>query len=282
MSYNSLIYDSPDDGIARITLNRPDSLNALNTELLLEIYDAAKIAAEDAKVVVLIYRGAGRSFCAGRDFKHSAELQKSDPEGWFAWRKRYRGFGPQTWLHPKATIAQVQGHALGGGHNLAVGCDLTIVADNAHFGYPEARYGQLAGRNHMWNWLVGPKKTKEYLFTGRNMKAEEALRIGLVNQLVPLAELDNAVLSMARDIVQIERKNPGYIRLNKMDINNRHQELMMYTTLNPDVAEHKALETEFITRMKKSQEKFYTDVADKGIHAAMDDMHSGFSTRGGQ
>src|SRR5690349_9566899 len=118
MAYNSLIYEILEDGIACITLNRPESLNALNTELLLEIYDAAKVAGEDPKVVVLMYQGAGRSFCAGRDFKHSAELQKTE-EGWYAWRRRYRGFGPQTWLHPKATIAAVQGHALGGGHNLA-------------------------------------------------------------------------------------------------------------------------------------------------------------------
>ena len=279
MSYKYLIYDKPEDGIARITLNRPEVLNALNTELLLEIYAAADEAAQDDSVVVVVYRGTGRSFCVGRDFKHSAELQKSE-EGWFAWRKRYKGFGPQTWMHPKATIAQVQGHALGGGHNLAVACDLTIVADNSMFGYPEARYGQLAGRNHMWNWLVGPKKTKEFLFTGRNMDAQEALRIGLVNHVVPLADLDSTVLTFARDIVNIERKNPGYIRLNKMDINYRHQELMLYTTINPDVAAQKALETEYITKMKKSQESFYTKVAEKGIHAAMDDMHEGFNTRG--
>ena len=281
MSYEFLIYDKPEDGIARITLNRPEVLNALSTYSLQELYDAAAEAAADDSVVVLIYRGTGRSFCVGRDFKHSAELQKTE-EGWFAWRKRYKGFGPQTWLHPKATIAAVQGHALGGGHNLAVGCDLTIIADNAKFGYPEARYGQLAGRNHMWNWLVGPKKTKEYLFTGRNMDAEEALRIGLVNHVVPLAELDEFSMTMARDIVNIERKNPGYIRLNKMDINYLHQELMMYTTLNPDVAAQKALETEFITRMKKSQEAFYDNVSEKGIHAAMDKMHSGFSSKGNE
>ncbi len=277
MSYKFLIFDKPEDGVARITLNRPESLNALNMDLVMEIYAAADEAAHDEKVVVLLYRGAGRSFCAGRDFKYSAELQEKDPEGWFAWRKRYRSFGPQTWLHPKATIAQVQGYALGGGHNLAVGCDITIVSNDARFGYPEARYGLLAGRNHMWNWLVGPKKTKEYLFTGRNMDAAEALRIGLVNQVVPIEELDRVTLELARDIVQIERKNPGYIRLNKLDINYRHQELMLYTNLNPDVAEQQARETEFVTRIKGSQESFYTKVAEKGIHEAMRDMHQGFS-----
>ncbi len=282
MEYQTLIYDIPEDGIARITLNRPDVLNALSLQLVGEIYDAAEQAAKDPNIVVLLYRGAGRSFCAGRDFKQSAELQKNDPEGWFAWRRRYKGFGPQTWLHPKATVAQVHGHALGGGHNLAVSCDITIASTEARFGYPEARYGQLAGRNHMWNWLLGPKKTKEYLFTGRNMSAEEALRIGLINQLVPPEKLEETALSMARDIVQIERRNPGYIRINKMDINNRHPELMMYTTINPDVSEHKALEVEFITRMKGSQEKFYSTVAEKGIHDALGDMHRGFSSKGNE
>jgi len=280
MAYEFLIYDIPEDGIARITLNRPEILNAFHIPLLEEIYAAAEEAATDPQIVVLLYRGAGKSFCVGRDFKYSGALQTGDPEGWFAWRRSNKGFGPQTWSHPKATIAQVQGYALGGGHNLAVGCDLTIASTDARFGYPEARYGTRGGRDHMWNWLIGPKKTKEYLFTGRNMNADEALRIGLVNQVVPLEKLDEVTLTMARDIVQIERHNPGYIRLNKMDINYRHPELMMNTTLNPDLHEHKVMETEFLTRMKKSQENFYTTVAEKGIHEALGGMHSGFSSKG--
>lgn len=278
MSYEFLIYDIPEDGIARITLNRPESLNALNTKLIMEIYAAAEEAAQDPQIVALIYRGAGRSFCAGRDFKHSAELQKSDPDGWFAWRKRMKGTGPQTWTHPKATLAQVQGYALGGGHNLAVSCDITIAASDARFGYPEARYGQLGGKSHVWNWMIGPKKTKEYLFTGRNMGAEEALRIGLVNHVVPIEKLDETTMALARDIVQIERRNPGYIQINKMEINLRHPELMLHTNINPNVSASQGWTTDFITRVKKSQEKFYAAVADKGIHEALDNMHSGFTS----
>ena len=163
MSDEQIIYDKPEEGIARITLNRAEALNALTLPMLDEIHAAAAEAAEDSDVAVLIYRGMGRAFCVGRDFKYSGELQTEDPEGWFAWRRRYRDFGPQTWTHPKATIAQVQGYALGGGHSIAAGCDITIASEDARFGYPEQRYGQLAGEWHVWNWIMGPKKTKEYV-----------------------------------------------------------------------------------------------------------------------
>lgn len=279
MEYQFLIYDKPEDGIARITLNRPEVLNALHVPLVEEIYDAAERASEDPEVVVLLYRGAGRSFCAGRDFKYSGQLQTEDPEGWFAWRRRYHGFGAQTWLHQKATIAQVQGHALGGGHNLAVGCDITIVAEDVRFGYPEARAGLLGGGRHIWNWFMGPKKTKEYLFTGRTFGAQEALTFGLVNQVVPNDKLEDAAMSMAQDIVKIERRNPGYIRANKFQINYRHPDLLIFTSLNPSIAEQVPYETEYLLNAKTSQEEFYTRIANEGVHGALEKLHEGFSSR---
>jgi enoyl-CoA hydratase/carnithine racemase len=278
VDYENLVYDKPEDGIARITLNRPDALNALNVPLVQDIYAAAAEAAADDEVAVLIYRGNGRAFCAGRDFKYSGQLQTEDPEGWFAWRNFYRDFGPQTWMHPKATIAQVHGYALGGGHNIAVSCDITIASEDARFGYPEARYGILAGGIHVWNWMMGPKKTKEYMFTGRNFDASEAMMFGLINQVVPTEELEEAVLSMARDIVAIERRNPGYIRANKSQINYRHLELMTLTTLNPQRLADTPYETSYAGVSKESQEAFYTKVATEGFHAAVDDMHSGFTS----
>jgi enoyl-CoA hydratase/carnithine racemase len=277
--YELLSYEKLADGILAITLNRPECLNAVNLALLEEIYSAAQAAADDPDVVVVIYRGAGRAFSVGRDFKQSAELQTQDPEGWFAWRKRYRDFGPQTWRHPKATIAQVQGYALGAGHNLAVGCDITIASEDARFGYPEARFGILHGEAHIWNWLMGPKKTKEYMFTGRNFGAREAYECGLINQVVPLEELEAAVLAMARDIVTIERNNPGYIRANKFQINARHLELMEYSSLNPARGEAMPYIVDYTLRAKQTQEEFYTQVANRGFHEAVDDMHRGYTTR---
>jgi len=279
MTYEFLIYDRPEDGIARITLNRPQSLNAMHLPLLYEIYEAAKEAEEDPTVVALIYRGAGRAFSVGRDFKYSGELQTGDPEGWAAWRKRYKDFGRQTWMFPKATIAQVHGYALGGGHNLAVSCDITVCATDTKFGYPEARYGLLTGGTHMWNWLMGPKKTKEFLFTGSTFDAAEALTFGLINRVVAPEHLQESVTEIARNIVAIERKNPGYIRANKYLINQRHVEFMTMSSMNPEGSEERAYQAEYTAQLIKSQAEFYTRVATEGMREALDDLHSGFTSR---
>lgn len=267
----------PVSGVARITLNRPEVLNAIHLPLMEEIHRAAQEAAEDDDVAALIYRGEGRAFCVGRDMKYAAELQATDPEGWFAWRRRYRGFGPQTWTHPKATIAQVQGHALGGGHDLAVSCDITVAASGTQLGYPEARYGLLMGGRHVWNWLAGPKKTKEYVFTGRTISAEEACRCGIINQVVAEDELEATVLGIATDIATIERRNPGYVAVNKFQINQRHLDLMSLTTFNPDVVRQIASETQYLLDSKETQTAFYAKVKDSGLKAAADDMHAGYA-----
>jgi enoyl-CoA hydratase/carnithine racemase len=278
MDYEFLIFDRPADGIARITLNRPEVLNAIHLPLWDEIRRASQDAADDDDVAVLIYRGAGRAFCVGRDMKYAAKLQAEDPEGWLAWRRRYRGFGPQTWTHPKATIAQVQGHALGGGHDLAISSDITVVAQGAQLGYPEARYGLLMGGRHVWNWLAGPKKTKEYVFTGRTITGEEAVTWGLANQVVAPDDLDDTVMAIANDIVAIERRNPGYVRVNKFQINQQHLQLMNLTTFNPGVLEQIPNETQFLLDARRSQERFYDKVGSEGLHAATGDMHAGFAS----
>lgn len=278
MAYETVVYDSPEPGVARITLNRPESLNAITIPMLHELYAAAADAAADPDVAVLVYRGAGRSFCAGRDFKHSAELQTGDEEGWFAWRRAFHGFGRQTWLHPKATIAQVHGHALGNGQSLAGMCDITVASLDARFGYPEARYGAMSGGFHIWNHLIGPKRTKEYLFTGRSFTAEEAVTYGFVNHAVPLAELEEVVMSLARDIVTIERKNPGYVRANKTLINDQHVDLKVRSAVNDEVVEANAFLTQYTMDYVHSQEAFYRKVAEHGMKAALDDMHAGFSS----
>lgn len=278
MRYEYLIYDVPEPGIARVTLNRPEVLNALNLEILSEIYQAADEAIRDPDVTVLIYRGAGRCFSVGRDFKQSGALQTKDEEGWFAWRRRNKGIGGQTWLCPKATIAQVHGYALGAGHNLAISCDITVAADDSKFGYPEARFGILGGRSHLWNELIGPKATKEYLFTGRLMSAEEALQLRLINHCVAGAELEEYVLGLARDVVEMERRNPGYVEMTKLDVNYQHPAILTATTVNSQVLERYALEAELIERVRRSQEVFFEKVANEGMTSALEELHRGFSS----
>lgn len=276
MEYEHIIYDKPAEGVARITLNRPEVLNAIHLPLMEEVHRAAAEAAGDDDVAVLVYRGAGRAFCVGKDFKAAGDLQTEDPEGWYAWRRRYRGFGPQTWTYPKATIAQVHGHALGGGHDLAISSDITIAAEGTQLGYPEARYGLVMGGRHVWNWLAGPKKTKEYVFTGRTISAEEAAACGLINQVVPLEKLEETVMSIANDIVAMERRNPGYIQVNKFQINQQHLALMNLTTFNSAVVAQLPREMEYSLNSKESQSSFFTKVKQEGFHAATSEMHAGF------
>jgi len=278
MEYEFLIYDKPEVGIARITLNRPETLNAIHLPLMEEIHTAAAEAASDDGVAVIIYRGAGRAFCVGRDMKFAGKLQAEDPEGWFAWRRRYRGFGPQTWMHPKATISQVQGFALGGGHDLAISSDITIAANGSQLGYPEARYGLLMGGRHVWNWLTTPKKVKEYVFTGRTISAEDAAACGIINQAVPLEALEETVMSIAHDIAIMEQRNPGYIQANKFQINQRNLEIMNLTTFNPAVVAQIPKEAEYLLNSKDSQTEFYDKVNTEGLDAAKGEMHSGFES----
>ena len=276
MAYEYVIYEKVEDGIARITLNRPEVLNAFHMDMAHEIWAAADEALKDDEVAVLIYRGAGRAFSVGRDFKYSAELQKKqDPQGW---RRAFTGFGEQTWFYPKITIAQVQGYAFGGGQQLAVFSDITIAAEGSQFGSPEDRYGDVRGGSHYLNFLCGPKIAKEWVLTGRTIDAADALRIGLINRVVPPEKLEEETMSYARDFVAVERKNPGFLRANKWDVIRAYPQMFFIAPTANIVKESVALR-EYGAKAKETQERFYAKVEREGIHAALDDLHKGFATR---
>jgi naphthoate synthase len=279
MAYEFVIYDKPEDGIARITLNRPESLNAMNRGLIRDVYAAADEAAADESVVVLIYRGAGRAFCSGHDFKESGNLGITDAE----WRKgHWNGWGLYTWLYPKATIAEVHGYAVGGGEFLAEFCDITIASEDAKFGHPEMRFwsGSGAGNWIPWNQLIGPKRTKEYWLTGRLISANDAMVAGLVNHVVPRAELEGTTLDLARDIVKIERTQPGYVEANKGQINARHPEMAMAALQHSfhGFRRH-AAEDKLKQSSAGAKDKFFKEVDEKGFHATVERRHAGYSSR---
>jgi enoyl-CoA hydratase len=279
MAYEKLIYDKPEPGIARITLNRPEARNALSLQLIDEIYAAADEAAKDTEVAVLIYRGNGPSFCAGRDFRERAAIRaetgKDIAREVPGSSGGFRGFGEQTWLHPKCTIAQVQGYAAGGGDLLASGCDITIASDDARFGFPEIRYGGLT-KEWFWNWLIGPKKTKEYMLTGRYIPAAEAAATGLINRVVPADQLEDTVMGLARDMANLDRNHPGIIQANKAEINAAHPELMK--VLDPRNQERRHFESNFSARIASDRAAFDEQVAKEGVRAAVSSMHSDFQS----
>jgi enoyl-CoA hydratase/carnithine racemase len=211
-TFEFLLYEVR-DRIAYITLNRPSVLNAFHLPMYHEIRRAFDHAEVDDDVRVIVIKGAGRAFCSGRDFKYSADLQTKG--GKTAWRHEYKLFGGFTWFHPKLVIAQVHGYALGGGGSLALLCDLTFAATGTRFGYPETRHG-IASKTMVWPWTLGQKVANEVVASGRLLPAEECLHLRLVNDVLPLEELERHVDTVARSIAS---SPPGVPELIKRMVN---------------------------------------------------------------
>ena len=193
------------DKIGIITLNRPNSLNAISGQLKAELTAAYLRADEDPATTVVVLRAEGRSFCAGYDISTGESEKDSwrhDALRWHAHLSKSLEFEMMPWYMRKPVIASVQGHALGGGCEITMFCDITIAADNALFGEPEVRFSDV-GPAIVMPWLVGYKKARELLYLGDMIDAEEALRLGMVNRIVKLAELQKATLKFARRMALI-------------------------------------------------------------------------------
>lgn len=193
------------DGIATVTMSRPEALNAFNSEQLGLVIDAFRDVRDDARVRCVIVTGAGdRAFAAGADIKEMASKNESEA---LAFARLGHALTGAVEAMPKPTIAAVNGFALGGGSELALGCDIRIASEHAVFAQPEVSLGIPPGwgATQRLTRLVGPGLAAELIFTGRRVKADEALRIGLVNAVYPAAEL----MSEARKIAtQIAKQSP--------------------------------------------------------------------------
>jgi enoyl-CoA hydratase len=187
-----------------LTMNRPKALNALNTELIEAISAALGEAARDDGVSVVVLRGAGRAFCAGYDLNEDASDDLMDSSAWHRALRHDTQRMLELLDHPKPVIASVHSYCLAGGTDLMLACDLAVAADDAYFGYVDIRFG--SGVVSMFlPWVVGVRKAKELLFTGEDrVPADEALRIGLVNRVVPRERLDEETLALAREIATNE------------------------------------------------------------------------------
>jgi enoyl-CoA hydratase len=202
--------------VRRLTLNRPKRLNALNGELVDALSSALAEAADDDGVSVLVLRGAGRAFCAGYDLEEDAGQGPMDSAGWYRELERSAAQMLELIDHPKPIIAQVHSYCLAGGTDLMLACDLCLCSDDAFFGYPDVRFGS-GVVTMLLPWVVGARKAKELLFTGEDrISAQEALRIGLVNRVVPAGELGDASLGLADEIAKNE---PFVVRATKRAIN---------------------------------------------------------------
>jgi enoyl-CoA hydratase len=215
MKYETIIYEKKEN-VAWITLNRPEKLNAQNDTLRNEVLAALEEVKEDDDVHVVVFTGAGdKAFSAGADINMFLEWTPSDVIKANKGAKR-----PYTFIRniPKPVIAMVNGYALGGGCELAMACDIIIASDNARFGQPEITVGVLPGGlgTQMLPRLVGDKKAREMIFTGDPITAEEALRCGLVNKVVPVDKLRETVEEVVK---KLKSKSPVIMKFNKLAVN---------------------------------------------------------------
>jgi len=202
--------------VRRLTLNRPRALNALNGDLIEALSRTLAEAAEDPGVSVLILRGAGRAFSAGYDLNEDAEAGVMDSAAWHRELRRSTERMLELFDHPKPIIAQVHGYCLAGGADLMLACDLCVSSDDASFGYVDIRFGS-GVVSMLLPWVVGVRTAKELLFTGEDrLTASEALRIGLVNRVVPRERLDEETMALAR---QIAKNEPFVVQTTKRALN---------------------------------------------------------------
>lgn len=199
MAYSTIIVEIADD-IALIRLNRPDALNALNSELLGELTQALAEADNNEKVRVIVLTGSEKAFAAGADIKEMSEKSFVDVYTTEFFAKECKAIISVR----KPLIAAVSGYALGGGCELAMMCDFIIAADTAKFGQPEINLGVIAGMggSQRLTRFVGKSKSMDMHLTGRFMDAEEAERSGLVSRVFPAKKLLDETMAIAQKIVE--------------------------------------------------------------------------------
>lgn len=205
------------DGIAKITINRPEVRNAFRPQTVFEMSEALEEAREDDEVGVIILTGEGpHAFCSGGDQKIRGDAGYKDKKG--KHRLNVLDLQRQIRTCPKPVIAMVAGYAIGGGHVLHVVCDLTIAADNAIFGQTGPKVGSFDGGfgSSYLARIVGQKKAREIWFLCRQYNAQQALEMGLVNTVVPLADLEKETVAWCREILE---KSPLALRCLKSAMN---------------------------------------------------------------
>ena len=206
MSGNDTILYTAADQIATVTLNRPEKLNATTQPMMARLVEVFADIKKRQDVSVVILKGAGRAFCAGHDVNEHIKKPPyaiTDPLlNELRWvYDSYKELREMLWEIPQPVIGQVHGHCYTVGVELAMYCDLVYAADDLKIGWrPVSGSGRYM---HMWPWLIGVRKAKELLYTGRYISGKEAAEYGMVNASMPLAQLEEHVLNTARQIAQV-------------------------------------------------------------------------------
>ena len=217
MTEELVLYET-DENIATVTMNRPEKLNAIDHALRTGLAEALLRADDDDSINVVILRAEGRSFCVGYDIDIDSPEREERRYNALKWHRSLSedlDFEMIPWNMRKPVIASVQGHALGGGCELTMYCDITIAADNALFGEPEIHFSNV-GPGIVMPWLIGYKKARELLYLGDMIDAPTALDLGMINRVVPLDGLREKTLNFARRMALI---SPEALQFTKLSIN---------------------------------------------------------------
>jgi len=222
--------DADEPRIARVRLNRPSSLNSISSDMPGEIRHAVELLEADDAVHVIVLEGEGRAFCAGYDLAEFAQGQDSpgsgdhpcrqektpwDPMVDYARMKRHTEDFMSLWRCTKPTIAKVQGYAVAGGSDIALCCDLLVMADDAAIGYMPTRVWGCP-TTAMWTYRIGAARAKQMMFTGDTITGKQAAEWGLANMSVPLEQLDEATNRLARRICGVPRSQ---LMMHKLVVN---------------------------------------------------------------
>ncbi|HEY2815347.1 MAG TPA: enoyl-CoA hydratase-related protein [Acidimicrobiales bacterium] len=263
-----VLVDEPAPHVRRLTLNRPEKRNALNHPLRGALIDALRAADVDLDVRVTIIRGAGSCFSAGYDLGggnegHDYPFYTAGGEG--QWPRHVTDGWMSIWDQAKPVIAQVHGYCLAGGSELATGCDLVYVAEDAKIGYPAVRFGTPDMQFHAW--FLGMRAAMEMMITGDSISGIEAARDGWANKTFPESELEERVLEIATRITKIP---PDIVQLNKRTV-HRSMEIMGLRAAIRSGTEMCALATHQV-----GFHAFIEDMRTKGLTKALQDRDEPF------
>jgi enoyl-CoA hydratase len=235
--------------VARLLLNRPERLNAINEHMAAEIRAAVEWANGNDEIHVIVVEGAGKGFCGGYDLTEFAERHKDHPcqqerHPWdpmvdYAQMKRYTEDFMSLWRSAKPTIAKVHGAAVAGGSDIALCCDLLVMAEDARIGYMPTRVWGCP-TTAMWTFRLGPMRAKQLMFTGDVLDGSTAAAWGLANSAVPAAELESATMALANRIAGVPRSHLAMHKLvvNQVLLNMGLEQTQMLATLFDGITRH--------------------------------------------
>lgn len=250
-SFSSLTIapDAASPRVARLLLNRPERLNAITDEMPGEIRAAVEWAQQNDDIHVIVVEGAGKGFCGGYDLVGSAESTKEHPcqQESFPWdplvdyatMKRNTEDFMSLWRCPKPTIAKIHGHAVAGGSDIALCCDLIVMADDARIGYMPTRVWGCP-TTAFWSFKLGPTRAKQLMFTGDMIDGRTAAEWGLANLAVPVAELDLATMKLAERIAGVPRSHLAMHKtvVNQVMLNMGLEQTQTLATLFDGISRH--------------------------------------------